>query len=338
MIFFRDVSVTFPSQHTALEGVTFYIRPNALVFITGKSGSGKTSLMKLLTTEYRPTNGSVLFNGTDLATLPSHKTHHHRRKIGVIFQDYHLLPELNVWENIALPLSIANRGQEADERVTDLLNLVELTDKAFLFPHQLSGGEAQRVSIARALAAAPDVLFADEPTGNLDAETGAHIAEILVKINELGTTLLFATHDLSFLKRFPKHHHLELKQGKVTTDSRPPSEEERAQHTPAKKTSFWERFWRKQPKQDSSKPSLVIRDESIDDQTKDTASTNDTLTHIEPINHQKEAQKKSKKTTSPEPAASAPSKTRTSDKRKKKTVPSPTKPTKPTKSQKKIAS
>ena len=220
MIIFQEVSKEFGPEDFALREVSFSVEPGELVFITGASGSGKTTLMRLLTKEATPTQGEIQFGDQVLSKIKASAVHTHRRKIGVVFQDYRLLPELNVWENVALPLFVSGqRDSEVEERVTDLLRLVQLTHKSDLFPSQLSGGEAQRISIARALASGPEVIFADEPTGNLDSETAQHIADLLIKINELGTTVLFATHDHRFLESYPKHHRLHLEEGALIIDS-----------------------------------------------------------------------------------------------------------------------
>lgn len=219
MITFASVTKAFGDDLVALQDVSFHIEPGELVVITGPSGSGKTTLMRLLTKEYEPTEGEITFNDTQLHKIKGGQVHKHRRQIGVIFQDYKLLPELNVWENIALSLYITGQKQnEIEQRVTDLLRLISLDDKPFLFPSQLSGGEAQRVSIARALATAPSVIFADEPTGNLDAETSASIARLLQKINKLGTTVLIATHDVSVLDLMEDERHIRLEKGKLVKD------------------------------------------------------------------------------------------------------------------------
>lgn len=201
MIQFKGVTKQFPSGTIAFSDLSFEIDEGEIVLITGPSGSGKTTIMKLMIGEYLPSQGEVLFDN-QLINQP-HQRHLHlvRRKIGVVFQDYRLIEEMNVWENIALPLLIQGEKESViEERVTDLLKLVELTDKAFVFPKQLSGGEAQRISIARALANSPKVIFADEPTGNLDKENTKHILKLLTKINQLGTTLLLATHDPYIIK------------------------------------------------------------------------------------------------------------------------------------------
>ena len=196
MIRFKHVTKVFPDGTIAFENLSFDIDDGELALITGPSGSGKTTVMRLLIREYQPNQGEVEFDGKSLTTIKANYIPRLRRKIGVVFQDYKLIEELNVWENIALPLLIKKEKQaNIEERITDLLKLVELTDKALMFPRQLSGGEAQRISIARALATGPKVIFADEPTGNLDKKNSLHIVKLLKKINELGTTLLIATHD-----------------------------------------------------------------------------------------------------------------------------------------------
>lgn len=196
MIVFSAVSKSFADKPTAIVNLDLEINEGDLLIITGPSGAGKTTLMKLLIKEYSPTNGEITFENAPLSQYKKSDIPNLRRKIGVVFQDYKLIEDMNVWENIALPLYISGKkDEEIESRVTDLLNLIGLADKASLFPRQLSGGEAQRVSIARALSTAPKVIFADEPTGNLDREATIKITKLLKKINELGTTLLFATHD-----------------------------------------------------------------------------------------------------------------------------------------------
>ena len=220
MIIFKSVYKTFDPDESGVKDISFEIDPGELVMVTGHSGSGKTTLMRLLTKEYTPTEGEIHFDGTDVTKLKSSKLHEHRRKIGVVFQDYRLVPDMNVWENIALPLSILGKPQsDIEERVTDLLNLVQLAEKAHLFPSQLSGGEAQRISIARALAMAPSVIFADEPTGNLDQDTSMLIAHLLKQINDLGTTLIFATHDPKILSIFADKRHIKLRAGEIEFDT-----------------------------------------------------------------------------------------------------------------------
>ncbi|MBD3279756.1 MAG: ATP-binding cassette domain-containing protein [Candidatus Pacebacteria bacterium] len=220
MITFKTVTKEFGNGTVAVKDVSFLIEPGELTLITGPSGSGKTTLMKLLIKEHQPSAGEIFFKDQSLTSY--RQLAKLRREIGVVFQDYKLLDELNVWENIALPLQIMGQKQsEIESRVTDLLQLVELADHALVFPSQLSGGEAQRVSIARALATAPKVIFADEPTGNLDPQTSNHIIKLLKKINELGTTVLLATHDAVVLDLLKKTRTLNLDQGELVTDTDP---------------------------------------------------------------------------------------------------------------------
>ncbi len=232
MIVFSSVSKSFADDQTAIVDLNLEINEGDLVVITGPSGAGKTTLMKLLIREYIPTSGEITFENRPLSEFKKSEIPGLRRQIGVVFQDYKLIEDMNVWENIALPLYISNKKEEEIEsRVTDLLNLIGLADKAMQFPRQLSGGEAQRVSIARALSIGPKVIFADEPTGNLDSEASMKITRLLKKINELGTTLLFATHDQAVLNELGKEKtiHLEKKAKEVNkeTDIDEPVDEER---------------------------------------------------------------------------------------------------------------
>lgn len=220
MIVFDNVTKQFSDHDYGLRNVSFRVEPGDFIFITGNSGSGKTTLMRLLTKEYTPTEGEIYFEETPLGEIKMSQVHHLRRKIGVVFQDYKLLPDLNVWENISLPLYIVGTPEaEVERRVTDLLRLVGLMDKSELFISQLSGGEAQRVSIARALTTGPSVIFADEPTGNLDPDTSLIIANLFNKINELGTTVLFATHNHELLAHFKEKRRLHLDEGALVEDT-----------------------------------------------------------------------------------------------------------------------
>ena len=225
MIKFTSVSKYFPPDSYAVNDISFDIDDGELVLLTGPSGSGKTTIMKLLTREHLATSGDIFFADKNINEIKQSQIHEHKRKIGVIFQDYKLLPELNIWENIALPLSIIGKKQEEiEQRVTDLLTLISLTDKAFLFPKQLSGGEAQRISIARALSTGPTIIFADEPTGNLDRETALEIGKLLQKINSFGTTIILATHDHDIMELFKGVRQIELEKGKIKKDTKPKKE------------------------------------------------------------------------------------------------------------------
>ncbi len=220
MIIFNDVTKDFGIGEPALQDVSFDIDSGEFVLLTGHSGAGKTTVGKLITKEYLPTKGDVQFEDTSIFNIPSSKIHHHRRKIGFVYQDYKLLEDLTVFENIALALQILGKKQnEIEQRIADLLDLIGLTDKAYVFPKQLSGGEAQRVSIARSLSTAPKMIFADEPTGNLDTDTSKSIMELLKKINELGTTIIMATHDQNLLQN-TKERILHLEGGKLVEDTK----------------------------------------------------------------------------------------------------------------------
>lgn len=221
MIKFNSVTKTFGDGTTALKDISFEIESGELVLITGPSGSGKTTIINLLLKEHTPSSGEIIFDEYEVHNLKSSKIPQHRRQIGVVFQDYKLIPDLTIWENIALPLQISNKNQhEIETRVTDLLTLINLEEKAWVFPKQLSGGEAQRVSIARSLATGPNLIFADEPTGNLDSATSLGITKLFKKINELGTTLLLATHDENVLTELKSSRIINLKKGEITKDTK----------------------------------------------------------------------------------------------------------------------
>lgn len=196
MIYFDKVSKMYKDGTPALDDVSLTIKPKELVTIVGHSGAGKTTLLKMLLAQERPTSGTVFFESIDVHSVPTNALHHYRRKIGMIFQDFRLIPNKTAYENIAFAMEAA--GREDDEIATDvpyILDLVGLGGKAHHFPDQLSGGEQQRVAIGRAIINQPDVIIADEPTGNLDPVNTFEIVEILKKINELGTTILLTTHN-----------------------------------------------------------------------------------------------------------------------------------------------
>lgn len=237
MLLFKNITKKYFDNDFALQNIDLDIDSGEFVLLTGPSGSGKTTLMRLLTREFTPDEGEILFHDIDITTIPSSKIHEHRRKIGVVFQDYKLMQDLTVWENIALPLNILNKNEEEiEKRVTDLLKLIKLTDKAFHFPKQLSGGEAQRVSLARAISTGPVLLFADEPTGNLDMENTMEIINLIKTINELGTTVIFATHDQSAIEELKNKRHVVIEKGKVKEDSKPAKKENVKKKTTVEKT------------------------------------------------------------------------------------------------------
>lgn len=195
MIYFDKVSKHYGDTR-AIEEVTLSVAPKEFVSIVGHSGAGKTTLLKLLLAEERPTDGSVFFESINVNDLPSGALHHYRRKIGTVFQDFKLIPNKTAYENIAFAMEAAGRTDaEIASDVPYIMELINLADKAHNFPNQLSGGEQQRIAIGRAIINQPEVIVADEPTGNLDPINTYEIVEILKKINELGTTVIITTHN-----------------------------------------------------------------------------------------------------------------------------------------------
>jgi cell division transport system ATP-binding protein len=196
MIELQSVSVRYPSGTQALTNVDLQVERGEFVFLVGASGSGKSTLLQLLYREIAPTSGRVIFDGQDVAQLPPSKVPLLRRKMGIVFQDYRLLPDMTVWENVGFALDVLGMSRrEKYRKVPIALELVGLADKANAKPDELSGGEQQRVCIARALVNGPPALLCDEPTGNLDPDTSLDIVNLLSHINETGTTIVVATHD-----------------------------------------------------------------------------------------------------------------------------------------------
>lgn len=196
MIVFENVTKTFANGDTVLKNLNFKVEPEEFVIIEGPSGSGKTSLLRLLYKDLEPTSGTIKVDGEDITNLDSKQVRTLRHKVGFAFQDFRIIDDKTVQENISLSLEILGLEEEAiEKRVDHLLSLVGLSSKKLLFPVQLSGGELQRVSLARAMATEPEILLADEPTGNLDIGTAKQIADLLKQINQLGTTVILATHD-----------------------------------------------------------------------------------------------------------------------------------------------
>jgi cell division transport system ATP-binding protein len=196
MIYFDKVSKVYLDKTAAVDNVSFGVEPKEFVTIVGQSGAGKTTLIKLLVAEERPTSGSISFESVNVHKLKRKDMNKLRRRIGVVFQDYRLIPNKTVYENIAFAMEAAGRTEEQIKSdVPHVLELVDLGNKIWNFPKQLSGGESQRVAIARAIINQPDIVIADEPTGNLDPTNTFEIIRILKKINELGTTVLLTTHN-----------------------------------------------------------------------------------------------------------------------------------------------
>ena len=198
----RSVTKRYSKVDVGVEDVTFAVQPGEFVFIVGASGSGKSTLMRLLIKESEPTFGSITVAGHDLGTIPRSKIPYYRRNVGVIFQDFKLLPNRTVHDNVAYALQVTGgKRREIREKVPDILRLTGLSTKLHNFPDQLSGGEQQRVSVARAFVNHPQLLLADEPTGNLDPETSIGIMQLLYRINRTGTTVIVATHDKAMVDR-----------------------------------------------------------------------------------------------------------------------------------------
>ncbi len=196
MIYFDKVSKIYPDESQALDQVSFSVEPNEFITIVGHSGAGKTTLMKMIIREDWPTEGAVFFESANIHKLGKGQMNKLRRRIGTVFQDYRLIANKTTYENIAFAMEAAGRtDSEIKSDVPHVLELVGLSRKAWNFPRELSGGEKQRVAIARAIVTQPDIIIADEPTGNLDPINTMEIIKILQKIHKLGTTVLLTTHD-----------------------------------------------------------------------------------------------------------------------------------------------
>ena len=218
MIQFDNVSKRYTSGHEALNRLSFQIGRDELVFLTGHSGAGKSTLLKLIMLMEQPSSGQVLVNGQNLKKLGRRQVPYHRRRIGVVFQNHQLLFDRTVFDNVALPLLIAGyHPRDAGRRVRAALDKVGLLQKEKQNPMSLSGGEQQRVGIARAVVNKPLVLLADEPTGNLDPELSAEIMHLFDQFNQVGVTVLIATHDLALIARMPNRM-MTLQDGQLVPD------------------------------------------------------------------------------------------------------------------------
>jgi cell division transport system ATP-binding protein len=218
MIEFHDVSVLYPNGASGLSDVTVSMQLGEFVFLVGPTGEGKTTFLRLIYREIVPTQGQVVVDGVEVGSLPARRIPALRRKVGVVFQDFRLLPDLTASENVAFALRAVGRSRAAARtRVPELLACVGLQEKGDCFPHQLSSGEQQRVAIARALANQGPILLADEPTGNLDPETSWGIIQLLSALNSLGTTVVVATHDKMIVDRSQKRV-IAISNGRVVRD------------------------------------------------------------------------------------------------------------------------
>ena len=218
MIKFEQVSKTYAGGQRALQKVSFHLQPGEMAFLTGHSGAGKSTLLKLISIMERPSVGKIFINGHDLGNITRNQIAYIRRDIGMIFQDHHLLMDRTVFDNVALPLIIEGYShKQVQKRVAAAIEMVGLADKLRHLPMALSGGEQQRVGIARAIVNKPPLLLADEPTGNLDPKLSMEIIRLFEDFNQAGVSVLIATHDLGLIARM-RYRTLTLKNGQMITD------------------------------------------------------------------------------------------------------------------------
>ncbi|WP_339161606.1 cell division ATP-binding protein FtsE [Siminovitchia sp. FSL H7-0308] len=218
MIEMQDVTKKYPNGIMAANGLNILINQGEFVFVVGPSGAGKTTFIKMIYREEKPTTGKIIVNGFNLSSLKNREIPHLRRNVGVVFQDFKLLPTLTVFENVAFALEVIEHHPKAIKaRVMEVLALVGLKHKVRMLPSELSGGEQQRVSIARSIVNKPKVVIADEPTGNLDPETSWEIMSLLDEINTQGTTVIMATHNREIVNTM-KHRVIAIENGRVVRD------------------------------------------------------------------------------------------------------------------------
>jgi cell division transport system ATP-binding protein len=219
VINFDDVSKQYKNSNTpALDGINLNIEQGEFVFLVGQSGSGKSSLLRLLLKEEKPSSGTVTVDGINVAKLPNRKVPAFRRTMGIVFQDFRLLPGKTVFDNVAFGMEVIGKSKkEIQQRIPALLDLVGLEEKAHRLPSELSGGEQQRVALARAFVNRPKLLLADEPTGNLDPSTSVGIMKLLDRINRTGTTIVMATHDVAIVDQMRKRI-VQMENGKIIRD------------------------------------------------------------------------------------------------------------------------
>lgn len=218
MIEMKDVYKKYKNGVTAINGINIKINQGEFVYVVGPSGAGKSTFIKMMYCEEKPTQGTIMFNGVNVANLRSSKVPLFRRQIGMVFQDFKLLPNLTVFENVAFALEVIEEQPKViRKKVMNVLELVSLKHKARMFPNELSGGEQQRVAIARSIVNSPAFVIADEPTGNLDPETSWEIMNIFEEINTRGTTVIMATHNKEIVNTI-KHRVVAIESGKIARD------------------------------------------------------------------------------------------------------------------------
>ena|SRR3989344_1298223 len=218
MIHFKNVTKSYSGDITALKGVSFHIEPGEFVSIVGQSGAGKSTIIRLLMAEEPATKGKITLGGWDITYIKRREVPRLRRQLGVVFQDFKLLPKKTVYENVAFALEVCGEKRHViKDIVPQVIKIVGLADRLNQYPHQLSGGEQQRVSVARALIHRPKLLLADEPTGNLDSLTSREITDLLLKINEFGTTVVLVTHNRDVVNSL-KRRVITLEKGEIVSD------------------------------------------------------------------------------------------------------------------------
>ena len=218
MIRFENVSKTYLNGTQALKEINLHVKKGEFVFVVGASGSGKSTFLKLITREEKPSKGKVIIAGEDVTRISDKKVPFLRRKMGIVFQDFRLIKNMNVFDNVAFAMRVTGASEkEIKNRVPYILALVGLSKKEKSMPDQLSGGEQQRVGLSRALVNNPKLIIADEPTGNIDPEMSYEILELLNEINKIGTTILMVTHELELVKQFGKRV-VEIKKGQISSN------------------------------------------------------------------------------------------------------------------------
>ena len=245
MIQFKNVSKTYDNGTKALQNVSIDIRDGEFVFVLGASGSGKSTFLKLMMREEVPTSGEVIINKYNLNTIPKRKIPYFRRTLGIVFQDFRLIPNMRVYDNVAFAMRVIGaKEKNISKRVAYVLSLVGLSSKAKVLPNQLSGGEQQRVALARALANEADIIIADEPTGNLDPQMSYEIVDLLSHINENGTTVIMVTHEHELVKQFPGKRIITIRSGSVVSDTakgdKPLEPAEKSAPVPEIRSSYYE--------------------------------------------------------------------------------------------------
>jgi cell division transport system ATP-binding protein len=219
MIQFTNVKKSYEKGHPVLDGLNLTIKDGEFVFIVGESGAGKTTMMKLLLREEKPDSGKLTVGDVDLTKISNFRVPKYRRKLGVVFQDFRLFPNMTVFENVAFAMRVVGTPSKViNRKVPHVLQIVGLEDKAKRFPRELSGGEQQRVALARALVNNPEIIIADEPTGNIDPQMSRDIMSMLVHVNKLGKTVLVVTHETDLVDYFHQRV-VRLKNGKIAEDT-----------------------------------------------------------------------------------------------------------------------